>query len=131
MEPAENFIRSCTHNICTAATPRPGSAVLDVSHKVYQRSIFLYPKDLRGDFGTEMIEVFDEQVLEAYSRSGLPDLLRVWFSATREFVTIALPARLAERMVPIVGVTAALALMAWFAGHIGYVMETACPGCGH
>jgi hypothetical protein len=34
-------------------------------------------------------------------------------------------------MVPIVAVTAALALMVWFAGYIGYVMETACPGCGH
>jgi hypothetical protein len=110
---------------------KSGSAVLDVSHKVYQRSIILYPKDLRGHFGTEMIEVFDEQVSEAYSRSGFPGLLRVWFSATREFVTIALPGRLAERMVPIVAVTAALALMVWFAGYIGYVMETACPGCGH
>jgi hypothetical protein len=34
-------------------------------------------------------------------------------------------------MVPIVAVTAALALMVWFAGYIGYVMETACPGCSH
>jgi hypothetical protein len=62
---------------------------------------------------------------QAYSRSGFPDLLRAWSSATREFVTIALPGRLAERMVPIVAVTAELALMVWFSGYIGYVMETA------
>ena len=107
------------------------SAVLEVSHKIYERSLVIYPSELRRDFGTEMIEVFDQQLSEAFSRSGFPGVLRVWFSATREFVTIALPGRLAERMVPIVAVTAALALLVWFAGYIGYVMETACAGCGH
>ena len=107
------------------------SAVLDISHKVYQRSAALYPRDLHGHFGTEMIEVFDEQVAEAYSRSGFRGLLRVWLDATWELVTVALPGRFAERMAPVVGVTAAMALMLWFAGYIGYVMEIACPGCGH
>ena len=107
------------------------SAVLEVSHKVYARSLVLYPSELRRDFGAEMVDIFDEQVSEAYSRSGFPGFLYVWFGATREFVTIALPGRLAERMVPIVAVTAALGLMVWFAGYVGYVMETACPGCGH
>ena len=108
-----------------------GSVILDLSHTIYRRSAALYPKDLHDHFGAEMIDVFDEQVVEAYSRSGFPGLLRVWFSATWELVTVALPGRFAERMAPIVGVTAALALMLWFAGYIGYVMETACPGCGH
>lgn len=106
-------------------------AVLEVSRKVYERSLVLYPSELRREFGTEMVEVFNEQVSEAYYRRGFSGLLRVWFSATREFVTIALPDRLAKRMVPIVAVTAALALMVWFVGYVGYVMETACPGCGH
>ena len=105
------------------------STILDVSHKVYESSLIFYPKDLRGDFGNEMIEVFDEQVWEAYSRSGFSGLLRVWFGATWEIVTVAFPGRLAERAVPIVAVTAALAFMLWFASYIGYVMETACPGC--
>ena len=107
------------------------SAVLEVSRKVYATSLVLYPKELRREFGTEMVEVFDEQVSEAYSRRGFPGLLRVWFRATREFFTVAIPGRLAERMVPIVAVTAALALLVWFAGYIGYVMKTACAGCGH
>ncbi len=107
------------------------SGVLEVSRKIYARSLVLYPSELRRDFGAEMIEVFDEQVSEAYSRRGFPGFLRVWFSAMQEFVAIALPSRLAERVVPIVAVTATLALMMWFAGYIGYVMETACPGCGH
>jgi hypothetical protein len=105
-------------------------AILDVSHKAYERSLIFYPRDLRSDFGREMIEVFDEQASEAYSRSGVSGLLRVWFSATREIITVAFPGRLAERALPIVVVTATSAVMLWFAGYIGYVMETACESCG-
>jgi hypothetical protein len=57
--------------------------------------------------------------------------LCVWLSATREFVTVALPSLLSERMLPIVAVSTALGLMVWFAGYVGYVMETACQTCGH
>ena len=107
------------------------SNILHISHKLYESSLVLYPKDLRGDFGNEMIEVFDEQACEAYSKTGFSGLLRVWFSATREIVTVAFPGRLAERAIPIFAVTATLAFMVWFAGYIGYVMETACSGCAH
>ena len=110
---------------------KSGLSVLEVSHKIYERSLVFYPNDLRGPFGAEMIEVFDEQVSEAYSRSGFLGLLRVWFNATREFVNVALPSRLAERMLPIAAVSTALALMVWFAGYVGYVMESACQTCGH
>jgi hypothetical protein len=34
-------------------------------------------------------------------------------------------------VVPIFAVTVDLAFMLWFASYIGYVMETACPGCSH
>jgi len=103
--------------------------LLDVSHRVYESSLSFYPKDLRGDFGDEMIDVFDQQAGEAYSRSGVSGLLRVWFRATREIVTVAFPARLAGRTIPIVAVTGTLAFMLWFASYISYVMETACSGC--
>lgn len=105
------------------------SAILDVSHSLYARFLFFYPKDLRREFGGEMIEVFHEQAREAYSRRGFSGLLRVWFSAAREIATVAFPGRLAERVLPIVGVTATLAFMLWFASYISYVMETACSGC--
>ena len=107
------------------------SPIFDVSRKVYERSLICYPKNLRDDFGSEMMEVFDEQVSDAYSRSGFVGILRVWFSAMREIVMVALPGRFAERAIPIVAVTVTLAFMLWFASYIGYVMETACPGCGH
>ena len=104
-------------------------AILDVSHKVYESSLILYPKDFRGDFGMEMSEVFDEQTREAYSRSGFFGLLRVWLSATREIITVAFPGRLAERAVPIVAVAVTLTFMLWFASYISYVMQAACSGC--
>ena len=106
------------------------SAILEVSHKVYKSILILYPKDLRGDFGNEMIEVFDEQAWEAYSRHGSSGLMRVWFSTTWEIVTVAFPGHLAGRGIPIIAVTATLAFMLWFASYISYVMETACSGCG-
>ncbi|HEV2398692.1 MAG TPA: hypothetical protein VGS27_17240 [Candidatus Sulfotelmatobacter sp.] len=105
------------------------AAILAISHKIYERSLVLYPKDLRGGFGDEMSEVFDEQLGEAYSRSGFSGLVRVWFRATREVVTVAVPGRFAQRAVPIVGVAATIAFMLWFASYISYVMQTACSGC--
>ena len=106
------------------------SAILEVSHKVYESMLVSYPKDLRGEFGREMIEVFDEQAWEAYSRRGYSGLLRVWFSAMWEIVTVALPGRLAERGIPIIAVTVTSAFMLWFASYISSVMETACSSCG-
>lgn len=106
------------------------SSILDVGHKVYTSLLIFYPKDLRIDFGNEMTEVFDEKAWEAYSRGGFSGLLRVWFNVSWEIVTVAFPRRLAERGIPIIAVTATLALMLWFASYISYVMETACSGCG-
>lgn len=105
------------------------SAILELSHKVYENLLIFYPKDLRGDFGNEMIDVFDEKSWDAYSCRGLSGLLRVWFNAMWEIVTVAFPGRLAERGIPIIAVTATLAFMLWFASYISYVMETACSGC--
>ena len=102
--------------------------VLEVGHKVYKSLLIFYPSDLRGDFGNEMIEVFDENAWDVYSRRGVSGLLRIWFNATREIVTVAFP-RLAERGIPIIAVTATLAFMLWVASYISYVMETACSGC--
>lgn len=106
------------------------TAMLAVSHKVYESILIFYPKDLRSDFGNEMIADFDEQAWEAYSRRGSSGLLRVWFRATWEIVTVALPGRLPGPRISIIAVTATLAFMLWFAIYISYVIETACSGCG-
>ena len=104
-------------------------SILDLSHKFYKSSLVFYPKDLRSDFGNQMIDVFDQQACEAYSRLGFSGVLRLWCSAIREIVTVAFPGRLADRAIPIVAVVATLTFMLWFASYISYVMETACSGC--
>ena len=104
------------------------SSILEVSHQVYKNTLVFYPKDLRCDFGNDMVEVFDQQALEAYCRSGFWGLLRVWFGAAQEIVTVGV-CRLAEQAVPIVAITATLTFMLWFASYIGNVMQTACSSC--
>ena len=103
--------------------------ILDFCHQVYESSLIFYPRDLRVDFGNEMIEVFDEQAREAYFRRGFSGLLRVWLSATREIVTVAFPGRIVGRAIPIIAATATLVFMLWFASYISYVMQMACSGC--
>jgi hypothetical protein len=106
------------------------SSILELGHKLYKTSLIFYPTDLRGEFGNEMIQVFDEQAWESYSQRGLPGLLRVWLSASREIITVAFPGHLFGRAIPILGVTATLAFMLWFGSYINSVMETACSCCG-
>jgi len=107
---------------------RSDSAVIDVSRKVYETSLALYPEDLREAFGEEMVEVFEEQIADAYQEQGLRGLLRVWLCAAREFVGIALTGQLAERLVPVFAVVTAFALMLWLAGFMvtPVVMDKAC-----
>jgi hypothetical protein len=105
------------------------SSILDISRKIYEQSLVCYPKDLRDDFGGEMMEVFDEQLSDAYSCGGYVGVLRVWLSAMREIVTVALPGRFAERAIPLVAVAVTSAFMLWFVSYISYIMETACSGC--
>ena len=45
----------------THVNGNPVSVFLEVSRKVYARCLVLYPNEFRGEFGAEMVEVFDEQ----------------------------------------------------------------------
>lgn len=107
---------------------KSGSAVLDVSRKVYETSLVLYPEELREEFGEEMVEVFEEQVADAYQEHGVRGVLAVWWCAAREFIHIALASQVAERVAPVIGVVTAFALMLWLAGFMvtPVVMDKAC-----
>ena len=89
----------------------------------------MYPEDLREQFGEEMAAVFEEQVADAYDERGVRGVAAVWAHAVGEFLTVGLTKQIADRIVPILAVGTALALMLWFGGYIGYVMETACGSC--
>ena len=67
------------------------SALLTLSTRVYAAILFLYPAELRRDFGGEILEVFREDLSHASSYRALAGMLSVWACALREFVRIALP----------------------------------------
>jgi len=114
----------------TQVNDRSISAVLDVSRKIYETSLVLYPDDLREEFGEEMVEVFQEQVTDAYAERGVRGLIGVWFCAAREFFAIALSGQPVQRMVPILAVGTAFALMVWLAGYMA-APRVVGKACGH
>ena len=71
-----------------------------ISLQAYERLLILYPRDLRRDFAADMIEAFGEDLAAARSIGGV---LRVWRSALREVMQIAVPAwfEIPEVLVPL------------------------------
>jgi len=62
------------------------------SSALYERVLFLYPADLRRNFGNEMTLAFTDDL----QRAGV---LRVWWSVLYELLTIALPGQQSNRFV--------------------------------
>ena len=65
------------------------TSTLHWSLRAYARLLILYPEDLRRDFGADMMEAFGEDLAAAH---GIGGALRVWRSALREVMQIAVPA---------------------------------------
>jgi hypothetical protein len=77
------------------------SALLTFSIRAYAAMLFLYPAELRRDFGGEILDVFREDLNHANSFRGIAGMLSVWACAFREFVRIALPAWAENRRVAV------------------------------
>lgn len=77
------------------------SALLSFSLRAYAAMLFLYPAELRRDFGGEIIDVFREDLNHASAFRGFAGLAGVWACALREFVRIALPAYAENRRVAV------------------------------
>ena len=77
------------------------SALLTLSVRAYTAMLFLYPAELRRDFGSEILDVFREDLNHAGSYRGLAGMLSVWTCALREFIRIALPAWAENRRVAV------------------------------
>lgn len=77
------------------------SALLALSVRAYSAMLFLYPSELRRDFGAEILDLFREDLNHASSYRGLVGMLSVWACALREFVRIALPAYAENRRVAV------------------------------
>jgi hypothetical protein len=60
----------------------------------YSALLFLYPASLRRHFGEEMVQVFGDEISEAYLDEGWGGVARTWARAAREVLLVALPGHL-------------------------------------
>jgi hypothetical protein len=54
------------------------NTILCLSRKLYRGLVRLYPSDLRRHFGSEMVDVFEQQLLAAWGERGAAGVGRVW-----------------------------------------------------
>ena len=62
------------------------------SLKAYRRLLTLYPEDLRREFGAEMLEAFEDDLLAECAAHSIRGTIRVWRIALHETIQIGLPA---------------------------------------
>jgi hypothetical protein len=70
--------------------------LLSLSSWMYARLIFFYSEDLRRDFGMDMALVFADDVAAAWRDKRAVGVIRVWWCALSEVLTIALPSQRAN-----------------------------------
>jgi hypothetical protein len=86
------------------------------SSRIYTGVLYLYPADLRRDFGTEMAAVFTEDLADAWRSRRLAGAVGVWWRTGSEVLQIALPGRLSSDalVAPAVSVLLHLAFIGGF-----------------
>ena len=72
-----------------------------LSTRLYTATLPLYPPELLRDFRGEMIQVFTEDMEDAWKRRGWAGIVRVCRRAAWEFVRIALPRRAENPMIAV------------------------------
>ena len=61
------------------------------SARIYEKLLFLYPQDLRREFGAEMALAFADDLESAWGDARLAGVAQIWWYALRELLTVALP----------------------------------------
>jgi len=69
------------------------NALLIRSVWLYERLLLLYPRDLRCEFGSEMILAFADDLEAAWGDARIAGVAQIWWYALREMLTVALPAQ--------------------------------------
>ena len=69
------------------------------SAALYACLLFLYPRELRWSFGNEMMLAFMDDLEAARREEGAAGVVRVWWWALYELVTVALPGQQTNRYV--------------------------------
>jgi len=67
------------------------SQLLSLSSWMYERLLFLYPENLRREFGVEMALAFADDLEAAWHDARLAGVMQIWWYAIRELLTVALP----------------------------------------
>ena len=66
------------------------------SSRTYGVLLTLYPRDLRLKFAEEMMEVFEQQVEDAWDERGFIGLVQVWLCTIRVLLCVALPSQMGQ-----------------------------------
>jgi hypothetical protein len=103
------------------------------SSRVYAGVLYLYPADLRRNFGTEMTAVFTDDLADAWRSRRLAGAVEVWWRAGSEVLQIALPGRLASEalVAPAVSVLLHLAFIGAFLAIATLAREGIPPAISH
>lgn len=67
------------------------NALLIRSVRLYERLLLLYPRELRCEFGSEMILAFADDLEAAWGDARIAGVAQIWWYALCEMVTVALP----------------------------------------
>jgi len=79
--------------------------LVELSTTVYERLLFLYPKELREDFGGEMNLAFADDLEQAWGDARVAGVAQIWWYAISELATVALPGQLSNRYVAVPAVS--------------------------
>ena len=95
----------------------PPATVL--SKRIYSLLLCLYPSELRRQFGAEMIEVFSEQIRDAFQKEGWQGGAGVWRCVAGETVRTLASSYMQIIGISVVSILATYAVMDtlfWFMG---------------
>lgn len=84
----------------TRGTP----ALVAITLWIYARLLFLHPPAFRGDFGTDIVQVFRQLCLDAYHQRGAAGVARLWLPALDDVLRGAV-AEHSSRLLSIRGAT--------------------------
>jgi hypothetical protein len=57
---------------------------IEASCRVYRVLLLIYPQRLRAEFGSEMLSLFEQQLLDARREGGRAEAFGVWWRVFRE-----------------------------------------------
>ena len=94
------------------------TGLMRLSTRVYGGVLTLYPPELRGDFGSEMSDLFSEDLSDAWQSRGLIGVIGIWWCTLCEILRIAVPAQSSNPVF-------AVPVMAWAFGALSVCCEFA------